>query len=184
MVDCSDGSDPSNIDISLGEVVTCTFQNIKSDAGFVTLRKDAQPDSEQDFLIGGVPDGSSGHTLDDDGTVTGPPNQVGVYVNPGTYRLFEQQAVSGWALTSATCSDGSPVYEVVVSPDESVTCTFVNQQVPSGTVGVVLDQQPDDINQVVDFTTGGGLNGPQEPRTSSSGTRPSTRSRATRRSSA
>jgi hypothetical protein len=33
---------------------------------------------------------------------------------------------ANWALTSATCDDGSPVTNISVSPNETVTCTFTN----------------------------------------------------------
>ncbi len=160
-VDCSDGSDPSNIDISLGESVTCTFVNVQADAGFVLIRKDTQPDSGQDFSFFGLPTATRELILDDDGTAADPPNEVGMYVDAGTYSLRERQ-VSGFVLASATCSDGSPVYELVVSPDETVTCTWVNQAAPTGWVQVKVDAQPDDF-QDFNFTAGGGLNSPQEP---------------------
>ncbi len=34
---------------------------------------------------------------------------------------------ASWQLVSATCDDGSPVTNIDVSPDETVTCTFTNQ---------------------------------------------------------
>jgi hypothetical protein len=45
---------------------------------------------------------------------------------PGTYSVNETPVPANWALTSATCSDGSPVNAVVLSANEHVTCTFVN----------------------------------------------------------
>ena len=35
---------------------------------------------------------------------------------------------AGWDLTSATCDDGSPVTNIDVSVDETVTCTFTNRK--------------------------------------------------------
>src|SRR6185369_14239674 len=62
--------------------------------------------------------------LDDDADPT-LSNTRDSQVLPGTFAVSEG-AVSGWDLTSATCSDGSPVSAIVVSPGETVTCTFVN----------------------------------------------------------
>jgi hypothetical protein len=45
----------------------------------------------------------------------------------GTYVVTETPVPNGWTLTSATCSDGSPVTGVVLDPGETVTCTFNNR---------------------------------------------------------
>ena len=44
----------------------------------------------------------------------------------------------GWTQTGASCSDGSPVTNIDLSPSETVTCTFTNQQggLPPATVAV------------------------------------------------
>jgi hypothetical protein len=34
----------------------------------------------------------------------------------------------GWDLESAVCSDQSPVTAIVLSPEETVTCTFTNEK--------------------------------------------------------
>ena len=44
---CDDGSSPSNIGVSIGENVTCTFSNRKR--GQIVVVKDTQPDDPQDF---------------------------------------------------------------------------------------------------------------------------------------
>jgi len=62
-------------------------------------------------------------------------------VLPGTFAVSEG-AVTGWDLTSATCSDGSPVTAIVVSPAETVTCTFVNTKRAS--ITIVKDAIPND----------------------------------------
>jgi hypothetical protein len=46
-------------------------------------------------------------------------------LNPGTYAVSET-VPTNWALTTATCSDGSPVTAVVLGQGETVTCTFTN----------------------------------------------------------
>ncbi|HET8944628.1 MAG TPA: hypothetical protein VFO59_07590, partial [Dehalococcoidia bacterium] len=120
-------------DLDPGETVDCTFTNVK--AGSITIVKDAVPNDPQDFSFTCSPPLGS-FTLDDDadGTLnstTGP-----VSVAAGVYSCSEA-SVSGWAPTSATCSDGSPVGAINVSPGENVTCTFVNTK--NGSITIVKD---------------------------------------------
>ena len=154
-VTCSDGSSPSSIDVASGEDVVCTFSNISSDAALVQFNIDAQPDSSQIFFFRGLP---FPVFLNDDGAGTpGTPNQGGMYVRPGTFKLT-QDPVNDWRLTSASCSDGSPVWALQVQANESVVCSFVNQAGTTGRVTIVLDSEPDDP-QVISFEASGGLNG-------------------------
>ena len=59
-------------------------------------------------------------------TDTAPPNDSGL-LSPAKYGVSENTP-SGWTLTSATCSDGSPVSAIVLDPGETVTCRFVNRK--------------------------------------------------------
>ena len=66
---CDDGSPVSNIDVSAGETVTCTFTNRKR--GQIVVVKDAQPNDPQDFAFtagGGL--SPSSFSLDDDSDPT------------------------------------------------------------------------------------------------------------------
>src|SRR6185369_17072685 len=142
---CSDGSPVSAIVVSPGETVTCTFVNTKR--GHIVVVKDAVPNDAQDFTFtnnfgNGNP---ATFALDDDADPT-LSNTRDSEVLPGTFAVSEG-AVSGWDLTSATCSDGSPVSAIVVSPGETVTCTFVNTK--RGHIIVVKDAVPNDAQ---DFT--------------------------------
>lgn len=47
---------------------------------------------------------------------------------PGTYSVAES-VPAGWNLVSATCDDQSPVDAIDLSEGETVTCTFLNEQV-------------------------------------------------------
>ena len=155
-VTCSDGSSPSNIDVSPGEVVTCTFANVTPTSGLVKVVKDAQPNDPQDFSFsaaGGL--SPSSFQLDDDGDNSNAlSNQRTFVVGPGSGYSVSETVPSGWLLSSATCSDGSPVSNIDVSSGEVVTCTFTNQR--PATVVVVKDAQPNNA-QDFDFTAGGGL---------------------------
>jgi hypothetical protein len=122
---CTDGSPVTAISLQASENVTCTFTNTLQ-TGHIIVVKDAVPNDAQDFsftnnFANGNP---SPFSLDDDadGTLSNTRDSV---VTAGTYSVSEG-AVSGWTATSAICSDGSPINAVVVSPGETVTCTFTN----------------------------------------------------------
>ncbi|MEQ1848989.1 MAG: thrombospondin type 3 repeat-containing protein [Candidatus Peribacteraceae bacterium] len=113
-----------NVSVTANNTTNCTITNTKR--GHIIVVKDAVPNHAQDFVFtndfgNGTPVNFS---LDDDadGTLL---NSRDSEVLPGTYSVSEG-AVSDWTQTSATCSDGSPVSAIVVSPGETVTCTFVN----------------------------------------------------------
>ena len=150
---CSDGSPPSNIDVSTGETVTCTFVNQKR--GNVVVVEDSQPDDPQDFsytTAGGFSQLS--FVLDDDGSNTnGSINTRTFQVAPGSGYSLSQAPPTGWE-TDATCSDGSPVTNIDVAPAETITCTFTNRR--QGRIVVRKDAQPDDPQDFT-FTAGGGL---------------------------
>jgi plastocyanin len=150
---CDDGSPVSNIDVSAGETVTCTFTNRKR--GEIVVVKDAQPNGPQDFDFtagGGL--SPSSFQLDDDADGTLSNARTFSNVVPGSGYTVSETLPTGWEQTGATCDDGSPLSNIDVSAGETVTCTFTNQ--PSGTIVVVKDSLPDDP-QDFDFTAGGGL---------------------------
>ena len=161
---CSDGSPVSNIDVSATETVTCTFTNQRP--GSITVTKDSVPDHEQDFSFtagGGL--SPSSFQLDDDGTGGALSNtRTFTGVEPGGGYSIAEAVPAGWAQQSATCSDGSPVNNIDVAPNENVECTFTNEKL-TGLI-VTLDAQPDDP-QDFDFTAEGAC---RRPRSSSTTT--------------
>src|SRR5205823_9750762 len=77
-------------------------------------------------------------------------------VNPGNGYTLAETTPSGWDLTSATCDDGSPVTNIDVSANETVTCTFTNKA--RGTIKVKKVTDPSsDTTTSFSFTAGGGL---------------------------
>ncbi len=150
---CGDGSAIGSIDVSPGEVVTCTFVNSKR--ATLTIAKDAVPNDAQDFSFtagGGLSPAS--FSLDDDADGTLSNTQTFSNLPPGSGYSVSEQAQAGWDLGSATCSDGSPVSNINLAVGENVTCTFTNNK--RATIVVVKDAQPDDA-QNFSFTAGGGL---------------------------
>ena len=106
----------------LGETthVVCTFTNTL--AGKILVDKVTTPaGSAQLFEFDS--DYGANFFLDDNDPV----NDSG-FLNPGTYAVAEVNIPAGWDLTSATCSDGSPVTAIVLGAGETVTCTFANTQ--------------------------------------------------------
>jgi len=56
---------------------------------------------------------------------------------PAIYDVTET-VPAGWNLTSATCSDGSPVNAIDLGADEAVTCTFTNTEIGAGTASITI----------------------------------------------
>jgi sugar lactone lactonase YvrE len=152
---CSDESDPSNIDVSPDEIVTCTFTNRKR--GRIIVVQDSTPNDAQDFsfTVGGGSSPSS-FSLDDDGDATLSNTQVIDNVVPGSGHSVSQATPAGWGAAQTSCSDGSPVANIDVSPGETVTCTFSNLSNTAGRIVIVKDADPNDP-QDFSFITDGGL---------------------------
>jgi hypothetical protein len=75
-------------------------------------------------------------------------------VKPGTYAVAQASAGAAWDLTSAVCSDGSPITAVSLTAGETVTCTFTNTK--RGTVKVDVVTTPSADPQTFGFTLTGG----------------------------
>ena len=107
----------ANIDLKAGGSVTCTFMNVK--AGRIIVDKVTNPAADPaSFEFD--PSYGANFTLTDAQT----PNDSGD-LKPGTYSVVEL-AKAGWDLSTATCSDGSPVEAISLQAGETVTCTFTN----------------------------------------------------------
>ncbi|MEI2765233.1 MAG: LPXTG cell wall anchor domain-containing protein [Dermatophilaceae bacterium] len=145
---CLDPTDDSTFDLATatatynpgpGETVTCSF--INTAPGSITIVKRATPSSLQDFAFTtsgtGLP---ASFTLDDDlgtggglgGDNTYLSNTTFSGLTEGTYS-FTEGSVPGWALTTLSCVGGSvpasytgSTAQVTLSPNESITCTYVN----------------------------------------------------------
>ena len=140
---CNDGSPLTNINVSAGETVTCTFTNKKR--GTIVIQKDAFPDETDDFTFQKQLRSDPGCTrlspasfqLDDDPTNATLPN---------TRTFSNVVAKSGYTVTEdptidfaigVRCDDGASATPstgnlpargatINVDPGETVTCTYVN----------------------------------------------------------
>jgi uncharacterized repeat protein (TIGR01451 family)/CSLREA domain-containing protein len=161
---CSDGSTPSNINLSSGETVTCTFTNTKQ--GAIVIRK---------TTVGG--DGT--FAFDGPAGLPSPANPAGDFaistaantgsatlpnVGPGSYAISET-VPAGWQLTAApSCDDGSSpnpstgsggTATVRIDPGETVACTFSNTRQAS--ITIVKDAVPNHAQDFGYTTSGAGL---------------------------
>ncbi len=114
------------IDLAEGETVTITFTNTQR--GQIIVDKVTDPSGELqlfDFNLTGGPDAIDQAFQLADATT---PYESGA-IKPGTYVVTET-VPTGWDLTSAVCSDGSPVDAIILDPGETVTVTFTNEPIP------------------------------------------------------
>src|SRR6185503_17351311 len=138
---CDDGSPVSNVNVSAGETVTCTFTNRKR-AQLIVV-EDSVPDDPQDFSFttgGGLSPAS--FSLDDDANPTLSNTRTFADLVPAAGYSISETVPSGWDKLSSPCSDGSVVSNIVLSAGEVVTCTFTNQK--RGRIVAVKDAVPND----------------------------------------
>ncbi len=138
----------ATVPLSGGETVTCTFTNVETPPGTITIIKFAEPADNTPFTFTNTIDNVN-FTLQD------PSNYFKSFSNvpPGQYRVTELAAAagSGWDLTDLECIESVnqnsqvsvPLRAVEIQLDngESVTCIFTN--VKSGTIRVVKQAQPE-----------------------------------------
>ncbi len=175
---CSDGSPVTAVQVSPGEIVTCTFRHTK--LGRISIVKDARPDSPQDFgfTVSGA-NGAQSFPLDDDGDATDDPSRSllprtrSFAFVPGSYAATESDSGPMWDLTGLSCTSSisgasfavnlaSRSASFVLRPAEAVTCTFVNTMRGRIVVLKLLeDPTPGDVydprQQLFPFTSGWGV---------------------------
>ncbi len=99
---------------------TCVITS-EQDAGRIIVRKAAGLDDAPPQAFGFAASWGPGFSL-----VGGEPHDSGL-MGTGIYSVAELTPLpEGWALTGASCDDGSAVSAIGVSPGETVTCTFAN----------------------------------------------------------
>ena len=166
-VDPDDGTTTSladrtaSIDLDPGETITCTFENTR--LGSIVIVKDTVPNDAQDFSFtttGGLSPQNFSLDDDDDGTLSNA--QTYSDVPAGSYTVAEA-AVAGFELTALTCVDPdggtttsleTGTATIDLDAGETITCTFENTKL--GTIVIVKDTVPDDVQDFA-FTTTGGL---------------------------
>lgn len=156
-ITCSDRSNVTAIDLAAGETVTCVFTNTQR--GSITIIKDAQPDSDEEFKFTGSLGDSENEeapnfTLIDDGENDITDRRLFEDLTPGTYTVTEPNVI-GWTLESISCEGGLDADQdkennrnavINLAPGENVTCTFVNTR-DTGSIKVnkLLDNDGDEV---------------------------------------
>ncbi len=121
--------------------------------GIIIVEKQTTPDgSSQSFEFS--TNFSSNFFLEDNETYTSDP------LVPGVYSVAEINIPNGWSLVSATCSDGSDPSAIDLSANESVVCTFVNEELSYEPGFIVVEKQtdPDGVNEIFEFSSSFGPN--------------------------
>jgi hypothetical protein len=118
---CSDNSNPAtDITLSAGEVVTCTFTNNGTNGTLIVQKVTNPPSDPQIFNFITSIAATPTFTLS---TGVGPVSHTFV-ISPGLYNLFETPLANWDAISS--CDDGSLISNIDVAPNETVTCTITN----------------------------------------------------------
>lgn len=146
------GTATANFNVESGEVVTCTFENEKF--GKITIVKNTLGDDGTfDFTSTTLPDTTFSITTSGN---TGSQEFDNLDVD-SNYDV-DETVPEGWELNSASCSDGSPIDNIDLSPGEEVVCTFENEQ--EGTLIIIKNTLGGD--GIFDFDTTGGSTVPAE----------------------
>jgi len=117
---CDNGNTPDAISLAAGQTVVCTFRNTQN--GNIIVNKITVPSgSSQSFTFNTTGTGYAGFLLTD-----GTSNDSGPLA-PGSYSVSEA-AMTGWDLSSATCSGNNIPDAIVLKAGQTVTCTFTNTQ--------------------------------------------------------
>ena len=139
---CTSGT-PQSFSVPNGGSVTCTFTDTKR-ASITIVKNTVGGDGSFDF--------TSNFGVSNLSTTGGTANQTVNNLVPGSYSISET-VPTGWDLTSATCSDSSPINAISLQAGESVTCTFTNTK--RGSLTIVKNTVGG--NGTFNFTMGGGL---------------------------
>lgn len=121
----------------------CTFTNTRQ-TGTIIVDKVTDPAGSPQSFDFTASYNAAGFSLTD----AAAPNNSGK-LPTGVYSVAET-GVSGWDLTSATCSDGSNPAAIDLGANETVTCTFVNTQ--RGNIIVKKVTDPTGSPQSFEFT--------------------------------
>jgi len=124
------GTSTATIGLAAGETVHVYYTNTKR--GKIIVDKITVPASDPqsfDFLVTG-PSYSDSFSLTD----VAAPYDSG-WIKPGNYAVSET-VPAGWVLTSAVCSDGSPVNNIILDPGETVIVTFTDERALPGKASI------------------------------------------------
>jgi hypothetical protein len=150
----TDGASAS-FDLHGGETVTCTFTNatdeLPPEPGRIIVEKEVTEgsDTSQSFVFSASYDGDGFSLADGESDDSGE-------LAAGTYSVSET-VPAGWSLESATCDDQSDPSEISLQEGETVTCTFVNDELPPEPGRIIVEKEVilGDQTQAFTFVTTG-----------------------------
>lgn len=134
------GTRTATVNVDPGETVSCTFLNVAR--GNLTVVKDLSADGPASTVFDFLSTALGNFQLSPVDSNT-PASTTFANLVEDFYDLAEVDPTgSGWALVSATCTDGTDLLDpnaanpgsVYVDPGEDVTCTFVNSPLGSSTI--------------------------------------------------
>jgi hypothetical protein len=142
---------PVQIEVAAGDTVRCTFTNER--LGSIVVAKETNPDgADQAFEFYG-PDGEP-FTIEDG-------ESVRFDDLPSGQHLVGESPAEGWKVVGVRCDDDdSGVTDpesapgdvtVELAPGEVVSCTFTNATLPTGTVIIKKETDPDGDTATFDF---------------------------------
>lgn len=123
----------ADVVVANGETEHCTITNTKR--GTIVIVKDVigNPDPTDFTFQNNFGNGHPASFMLDEDNNGDLPSSRSFEVLPGTYAVSED-ALAGWQQESATCDSGETVDSIDVAPGETVTCTFVNEELISITL--------------------------------------------------
>jgi hypothetical protein len=146
---CDNGNAVSNITITAGQTVTCTFTNTR--LGTLVIKKKTVPSPDLTgtsfaFTTGGLA-GASFNLKD------GETKSFTNLAPQGGYSVAETTP-AGWVLTTS-CDNGNTVSNITIGAAETVTCTFTNTKLGKLVITKKTVPSPDLTGSTFAFTTGG-----------------------------
>ena len=114
---CDDGSTLRSLTIDAGERVACTVTYAQR--GRIVVVNEPDTETSAEFSV----EPSWAEPL----TLSGAESSRSPLLRPGTHNVSVDPP-DLWALTDATCDDGSDPAQVSLDPGETVTCTFASTQ--------------------------------------------------------
>jgi uncharacterized repeat protein (TIGR01451 family) len=147
----SSNATQANINLKIGDTVTCTFTNTQR--GHIIVKKVTDPVSDTTTSFTFTPSYNGGATfvLKNGGT-----NDSGALV-PSSYSVSEA-LLADWDQTGATCDNGKSPSRITLGAGQTITCTFTNtRQTGTLTVNKVLTPSSDlgRFNLQIDGSTAG-----------------------------
>ncbi|MCB0190131.1 MAG: hypothetical protein KDE31_37925, partial [Caldilineaceae bacterium] len=149
---CNDGSLVTNVHVREGTTVTCTFINVQ--LGKLIVKQVTVPANDSNTTFSFTAGGGLSPTSFSLGN-----GETRTFTNlmPGTNYQVSGLGLPGWALSSATCSNGSSIDRITIDPGQTVTCTFTATQLGKLIVHKATNPNPDLTGTQFQFNAGGGL---------------------------